>query len=177
MLNYLMDWVIKMANAEKLIDAYMKKINIVIKRGTKEVLAEKIKETLIDNIFAKFYDKYDIGNKGWLIDSLSIQVIPDDKLTTFTIYVFFNNSKLMHTTWYGSKSLGIKDGSKVYTAEWINDGWTYVPVDKREYVGQRLRDIGGVEFIEETISALEFKKDWILSFYQYLKFNGIEITR
>lgn len=162
-----------MADANRLIEIQLKKIEKVIERGCKLILAEKIKEKLIENIFDNFYDKYDMGDKGWLVDSLSIKVKPIENLRGFSVEVFWKDKPLSHTTWWGSSKLGVKANSKVYTVEWVNKGYTFLS----DGSGRRINEVGKVKFIEKTIEELEFDDSWLQDFYEYLQSNGIDINK
>lgn len=162
-----------MADANRLIEIQLKKIEKVIGSGCKLILAEKIKEKLIENIFDNFYDKYDMGDKGWLVDSLSIKVKPIKNLRGFSVEVFWKDKPLSHTTWWGSSKLGVKANSKVYTVEWVNKGYTFLS----DGSGRRINEVGKVKFIEKTIEELEFDDSWLQDFYKYLQSNGIDINR
>lgn len=160
-----------MADANKLIEAQLKKITVVIRRGCRLILAQKIKDKLIEKIFDNFYDQYKMGDKGWLIDSLSVKVEPINGLDGFSIEVFWKDNALKHTTWWGSNSLGLSSGSKVYDVNWINSGYTFLS----DGSGRRINEVGEVKFIEKTIEELELDNSWIQEFYKYLRNNGIDI--
>lgn len=160
-----------MADANRLIEIQLKKIESVIKRGCKLILAQKIKDKLIENIFNNFYDQYNMGDKGWLIDSLSVKVEPVDGLDGFSIEVFWKDNSLKHTTWWGSSKLGVQANSKVYSVNWINSGYTFLS----DGSGRRINEVGEVKFIEKTIEELEFDDSWIQEFYKYLRSNGIDV--
>lgn len=160
-----------MADANRLIEAQLKKIKSVIKRGCKIILAQKIKDKLIESIFNNFYDQYNMGDKGWLIDSLSVKVEPVNGLDGFSIEVFWKDNSLKHTTWWGSGKLGVQANSKVYTVDWINSGYTFLS----DGSGRRINEVGEARFIEKTIEELELDDSWVQEFYKYLRNNGIDV--
>lgn len=158
-----------MANAKTIIDNKCRNIKQVVINGARVVLGNEIKKKLIEKIESNFYGRYKVGeNPHWLIDSLKIDVAP--KIDRIEVFVYFDDRKLAHTTWWGSEKWGISSGEYSYTPEWINKGWTFDP-----YTGERMKDIGGVNFLEDTIRELEIDGNMINEFYKYLKNKGIEI--
>lgn len=158
-----------MANAKKIIDNKCRSIKQVIINGARVVLGKKIKEKLIEKIEENFYKRYDVGEKPhYLIDSLKVEVKP--VANRIEVFVYFDDKRLAHTTWWGSEKLGIQNGEYCYTPQWINDGWTFDP-----YTGERMKDIGGVMFIEDAIKELELDSSLVDEFYKYLRNKGIEI--
>lgn len=161
-----------MANPNRLIEIQLRKIKAVVYRECKQILAQEIKDRLIDKIFENFYDRYGVGDSGWLIDSIDIKVEPNNDMSDFIVYVYWKNNRLRHTSLFGSKDLSINKGQFVYDIEWINDGFTYLPNGN----GERINEHGDVMFIEDCIDDLQFNSAWIHRFYDYLRKNGIDIT-
>lgn len=160
-----------MANADRLLDIQIKKMIPVIKRGCNDILANEIKDKLIEKIFDNFYDRYDVGDTGWLIDSITVKVSPISLLDGFEIFVYWKNTPLRHTTWWGSDKYNIAQGSKVYTVDWINKGYTFLP----DGSGEKMLDREGVQFIEDAIKELQLDGNWLNKYYNYLRKNGINI--
>lgn len=156
-----------MANANKIIDKKIKDIKAIIIEGARKTLTKRIKEKLIEKIEDNFYFRYDVGEAPhWLIDSLDIEVnFVNDHVIVF---VYFNETELIHTTWWGMD--GIQANDKVYTPQWINDGFTFDP-----YTGERMNEIGGVWFLEDTLKELESDTSFKQEFYNYLKSKGIRV--
>lgn len=160
-----------MASIDRIMEQKMNQIRNVINTGLKVVMGEEIRETLLYYLEMNFYSK-GYGNKADLAESLSVDVVMDNK-NTFTVKVYFDDNKIGHESWFGSQRLGIYAGdSPVYTAQWINDGWSYMHGSRNE----RLRDFGlEPQFMEDALKDLKNNKGWIKKFYSYLRINGIDI--
>lgn len=158
-----------MANAKVLVGDRVKAIREKLISISERTLAKSIKLKLIEKINSNFYNRYDVGDTGWLIDSLNIECNLIGNV--LKIFVYFDGRQLAHTSWWGSDKLSISSGGNVYTPQWINDGWTFDP-----YTGDRMKENGlGVYFLEDAVKELEIDRSWIDGFYKALRKNGIKV--
>ena len=79
----------------------MNQIRNVIDTGLKVVMGEEIRETVLYYLEMNFYSK-GYGNKADLAESLSVDVVMDNK-NTFTVKVYFDDNKIGHESWFGSQ--------------------------------------------------------------------------
>lgn len=158
-----------MANAKALVGDKFSKIRDNLISLAKKTLAKNIKLKLIEKIESNFYERYDVGDTGWLIDSLNIECNIVGNI--LKIFVYFDGRQLAHTSWWGSDKLGVSPNEYVYSSQWINDGWTFDP-----YTGDRMKENGlGVYFLEDTVRELEIDRSWIDDFYRALRKDGIKV--
>lgn len=158
-----------MANAKAIISNRFDAIRDRLIGVAEKTLARSIKLKLIEKIESNFYNRYDVGDSGWLVDSLNIECNLIGSV--LKIFVYFDNRELAHTSWWGSDRLGVASGSYVYTPQWINNGWTFDP-----YTGKRMMENGlGVHFLEDAVRELEIDRNWIDDFYRSLRKSGIKI--
>ncbi|MGL5328315.1 MAG: hypothetical protein ACRDD7_03530 [Peptostreptococcaceae bacterium] len=159
-----------MATFEQVMNQRMAKIQKIIDKGLKTVLGEEIRETILYYLENNFYSM-GYGNRGDLAKSISVDVEMVNN-NAFLINVYFDDDKICHRSWFGSESLGISQGDRVYSVSWINDGKTFI----KGSTSVRLEDIGvKPHFMEDALSDLQRNSGWVEKFYNYLRSNGIDI--
>lgn len=151
-------------------------------KNTLEVeVANEVKEILKKYLNRNFYEKYRINPTNYLWDSITVRAIKNGTKIV-GLWIYFDALKIKHTSLFGSSSLSIKKGQKVYTPQWINDGWTFAPADMQTNFGRgakgfaRVRDIAEEpNFMEDTIDALNSTAPHIRKLVASLREKGLKI--
>lgn len=141
-------------------------------------VAEEIKNILKKFINKNFYEKYRINPTNQLWDSIKVRSIRNGRQIV-GLDISFDIPSVNHTSLFGSSNLGIKKGSKVYTPQWINDGWTFAPSDMQGNFRDgltRIRDIAEEpHFMEDTIDVLNGSAPHIRKYIASLRSKKIMI--
>lgn len=155
------------------------------KQTLEQEVAEEVKEILKKYIDRNFYQKYRINATNQLWDSLRVKPMRNGLRQVTDLWIYFDVPSVNHRSWFGSESLGISSGDKVYTPQWINDGWTFLPSDSQTSFGggtgtslARIRDVAQApQFMEDTINALNSTTPHIRKLISSLKKKKIFVER
>lgn len=151
------------------------------KNSIEQEVAKEVQEILKKYISRNFYEKYRINPTDQLWNSITVRSIKNGRQIV-GLWIYFDALKIKHTSLFGSSSLGVKKGQKVYTPQWINDGWTFAPADMQTSFGSkasgiaRIRDVAQEpHFMEDTIEALNSTAPHIRKLVASLRAKGIRI--
>lgn len=157
----------------KNIESLQKFIKDKCKSGMNDVgkkVQESLKFFVLKNVYCAFTPE-EYQRTYQLLESISFKLLQSNK-NQITVDIYFDKSKMQHTTLFGSEKLAISPNSNVYIPKWVDEGKTWdKPFHPR----------GGGHFMKDTLN--DVKKNhrgfhyFAYSLVEHLRKSGIQVKK